>query len=430
MVLNTTSGAVVGEQSVGGMVFRGIRYGNLANGQRFDPIVPAVHESTQDLREFPAVFPQLPSRLDTLLGAGWRKHPQEEDAFLLNVCSPFGASDRPLLFFIHGGGFVSGGGVLPWYLGSRLACDGDMVVVTMNYRLGPLAHLLIGSDGDDANRSVDDLLQALTWVRENIHLFGGDPENLVVAGQSAGAFYAQILALLPESRGLIRRLILMSAPGIPASSRGRAEALSAEVIENLRGADPRTAPIQSLLASHQHVMKEHVQFGSVAPTCLMPTVDARIPDWLGNPASIVKEMGVTDLLVTFTHDETGAYFFNSREQDITIEQLRQLGFERTAAYDTPYAELVALTTASLFGNHASGLVAAARVRGISAELREFNLRSPVDGLGSCHGFDTPFLFGNRDAWSGAHMLDGVDDDVFEAEGGILRSAVRDFVHLD
>jgi para-nitrobenzyl esterase len=77
--------------------------------------------------------------------------------------------------------------------------------VTMNYRLGPSAHLMIGSDGDDANRSVADLLQALDWVRENIGVFGGDPGHITVAGQSAGAFYSELLAVLPESRGLIRR---------------------------------------------------------------------------------------------------------------------------------------------------------------------------------------------------------------------------------
>ncbi|HKS49822.1 MAG TPA: carboxylesterase family protein [Amycolatopsis sp.] len=430
MVLKTTTGAVVGEQSDGRTAFRGIRYGNLANGRRFDPVAPAAHDSVQDLRNFPAMFPQLPSRLDTLLGTACRKHPQEEDAFLLNVWMPSGAANLPVLFFIHGGGFVSGGGVIPWYSGGRLAREGDMVVVTTNYRLGPLAHLVTGPDGDDANRAVDDLLQALIWVRENIGLFGGDPGNLTVAGQSAGAFYAQILAVLPESRGLIRRLLLMSTPGIPASSRSRTESLSGEVIENLQGADPSTVPVDSLLRSHQQVMKKHVRFGSVGPTCLLPTVDARVPDWLDNPGSVAKALDVADLLVTFTHDETGAYFFNSRERDITTEQVRQLGFGRTTTtYETPYAELVARTTASLFGDYAKGLVAAAREHGIRAELREFDVPSPLDGLGSCHGFDMPFLFGNRAAWVGAHLLDGIDDDLFEAEGGKLRAAVADLVHL-
>ncbi|MGQ4615641.1 carboxylesterase family protein [Nocardia sp. R7R-8] len=428
MILNTTTGTVVGRTTAEVTAFRGIRYGKLANGHRFDPVAPAGRDSAQDLRDFPAVFPQLPSRLDTLLGAAWREHPQEEDAFLLNIWAPSGASNRPVLFFVHGGGFVSGGGVISWYSGHRLAREGDMVVVTVNYRLGPLADLMIGPPGADTNRAVDDLLQAVTWVRENIAIFGGDPETLTVAGQSAGAFYTQILAVLPESRSLISRLLLMSNPGIAASSWSRTASLSDEVIENLRGEDPGTAPIERLLLSHQQVMKKHVEFGSVAPTCLMPTADARVPDWLDDPARIARAIHVADLLVTFTHDETGAYFFNSRERAITDEQLRRLGYPRSRTHDTPYAELIAHTTDSLFADHAKALVAESRGRGIRAELREFSVPSPLDGLGSCHGLDTPFLFGNRAAWAGALLLDGIDDHLFEAEGGKIRRAVADFVH--
>lgn len=428
MFLKTTSGAVSGHLSGEVMAFRGIRYGKLMNGCRFDPVGPVARDSVQDLRDFPAIFPQLASRIDGLLGTAWHKHPQEEDAFLLNIWAPPGASDRPVLFFIHGGGFVSGGGVIPWYSGSRLASEGDMVVVTMNYRLGPLADLMIGPTGGHVNRAVGDLLQALTWVRENIPLFGGDPDNLTVGGQSAGAFYAQLLAVLPESRGLMRRLLLMSAPGIPPSGRSRTELISKEVVENLKGADPRTAPINDLLVSHQQVMKKRFTLGSAAPTCLMPTVDLNVPDWLGNPARIAEELGVADLLVTYTRDETGTYFFNSL-RDITDEQLIRLGHGRSNAHDTPYAELVALTTASMFGNHAKELVAASRQRGIRAELRVFSVSSPLEGLGSGHGIDVPFLFGNRTAWVGAQLIDGIDDNVFETEGGKIRRVVADFLHL-
>ncbi|MGY4101486.1 carboxylesterase family protein [Nocardia sp. R16R-3T] len=429
MMLNTTSGTVVGDTSEGVAAFRGIRYGTLNNGGRFDPVAPATPDSAQDLREFPAIFPQLPSRLDTVLGSAWREHPQEEDAFLLNIWAPSGASNRPVLFFIHGGGFISGGGVIPWYSGDRLAREGDMVVVTMNYRLGPQANLLVRPGAEDANRALDDLLQAFTWVRENIALFGGDPDNLTVAGQSAGAFYAQILAVLPQYRGLIPRLLLMSTPGIPAADRSRIETLSSEVIENLHGADPEDVPIESLLMSHQQVMKKRVAFGSIAPTCLMPMADSRVPDWLDDPARIVQAMGATQLLVTFTQDETGAYFFSSRERDITDEQIRRLGYRRTQSYATPYAELIASTTDAMFADHARALIAASHQHGVRAELREFSVPSPLDGLGSCHGLDTPFLFGNRAAWVGARMLDGIADDLFDAEGEKLRRTVADFVHL-
>lgn len=426
MLASTTGGPVVGEVTDGVSRFSGIRYGRLAGGRRFDPVAPATAGSQQDHRDLPAVFPQLPSRLGAVMGAAIDAHPQEEDAFLLHVWSPMGRSGLPVLVFVHGGAFISGGSGVRWYDGRVLARDGDMVVVTVSYRLGPLAHLLLGTDSDP-NRAVGDLLEALRWVRANIESFGGDPGNITLAGQSAGGFYSQLLAVQPSSRDMLRRLFLMSCPGISAASRAATERLSSEVIAGLRGADPRRVPVEALLASHLREMIKNSAFGSVA-TGLMPTISDTVPDWLDDPPALAEAFQVTDLLITFTHDETGAFFFDAPERQITHDQLRRLHSRAVDATCDPYEDLVEISTSALFGNHARQLATAAAARGVNTRLREFTAQSPLAGVASGHCFDLPFLFGNWDDWRDAPMLMGCDRDQFDEESGQLREVVADLVH--
>lgn len=425
MLVSTTSGPVAGEVTDGVSAFPGIRYGRLADGRRFDPVAPVPEGSQQDLRSLTAVFPQLPSRLSGVMGPAVHAHPQEEDAFLLTVWAPEGASRLPVLLFVHGGAFLSGGGGVRWYDGHRLAREGEMVVVTVNYRLGPLAHLLLGTD-DDPNRSTGDLQLALQWVRANIESFGGDPHNITLAGQSAGGFHSQLLAVLPSSRDMVRRLFMSSSPGFPAATRATTEALSSEILASLDGADPRTVPVAELLQSHRRAMSGNSTFGRVAKG-LMPTAGGVVPDWLDDPVKVAAELRVTDLLITHTRDETGTFFFAAPERHITREQLREVHNAGSETSD-PYQDLVELTTAMRFGNPARQLAAEAAARGVNTQLLEFTMPSPLDGMGSGHCFDTPFIFGNWDDWWDAPMLRGVDRGQFEQESGRLRGLVVDLVH--
>ncbi|MGQ4615845.1 carboxylesterase family protein [Nocardia sp. R7R-8] len=427
MLVKTTSGFVVGTTTDDVTAWRGIRYGRLANGRRFDPVAPATMPDTkQDLRELPAVFPQLPSRLGAAMGRAVEDHPQEEDAFLLNVWSPTGMSGLPVLVYVHGGAFISGGGGVRWYNGHVLAREGAMVVVTVSYRLGPLAHLMLGAD-DDPNRALGDLTEALRWVRANIALFGGDPDNITLAGQSSGAFFSKLLAVLPSSRDMLKRLCLLSCPGIPAATHAETERLSAAIIGHLDGADPRTAPVSGLLHGHRLAMIDNSTFGAVGMG-LMPTAGAVVPDRLDDPGEVAAALRVTDLLVSFTRDEAGAFFFAGPERHITRDQLRQIHEGAGSATGEPYRELVAITSAARFANPARDLAEAAAARGINTQLREFTVASPLDGLGSGHGVDIPFFFGNWDDWWDAPMMHGFDHDQFVEESERFRTAVADLVH--
>ena len=136
---------------------------------------------------------------------------------MLNVFTPALDGARPVLVWLHGGGFAIGHGGASLYHGAALASAADAVVVTLNYRLGSLGWLahpdLAGSAGGPAgNWGLLDQIAALEWVRENVGGFGGDPARVTVAGQSAGALCATDLLVSPRADGLFTRAILQSPP--------------------------------------------------------------------------------------------------------------------------------------------------------------------------------------------------------------------------
>ncbi|MFD1443470.1 carboxylesterase/lipase family protein [Thermoactinomyces vulgaris] len=153
----------------------------------------------------------------TVLGEA--DHPVSEDGLYLNIWSP--AADgkkRPVLFWIHGGAYQFGSGSSPWYDGAEFAKNGDVVVVTINYRLNVFGFLHLEDwFGDEfaasGNLGILDQVAALRWVKENISAFGGDPEQITIFGESAGAGSVGVLLSLPETKGLFQRAILQSGSG-------------------------------------------------------------------------------------------------------------------------------------------------------------------------------------------------------------------------
>ncbi len=144
------------------------------------------------------------------------EEPQSEDCLLLNVWTP-GAdgSKRAVLVWIHGGAFNRGSGSSPMHPGKTLAARGGVVVVTINYRLGPLGFLPLkqltnGKIPATGNEALLDQVAALQWVHDNIAAFGGDPNNVTVFGESAGAMSIGALMAMPQSRGLFQKAILQS----------------------------------------------------------------------------------------------------------------------------------------------------------------------------------------------------------------------------
>ena len=151
---------------------------------RFRPPQPSEWRGVLDATRPGPIAPQLPSRLRAAMGDF--DAPQSEDCLHLTVWTPeVDKRRRPVLVWLHGGAWQSGAGSLGWYSGAKLAARGDIVVVAPNYRLGALGWIAV--EGETANVGLLDQEAALDWVRTHIDAFGGDPEQVTVMGQSAGA---------------------------------------------------------------------------------------------------------------------------------------------------------------------------------------------------------------------------------------------------
>ncbi|MFI9510449.1 carboxylesterase/lipase family protein [Nocardia sp. NPDC052566] len=148
-----------------------------------------------------------------------RYQPTHEDSLTLNVTAPVTPADRPrpVMVFIHGGGYLIGTSALALYSGARLAIGGDVIVVSLNYRLGAFGYVDFGEFSTaehtfDSNLGLRDQVAALEWVRTNIAAFGGDPGNVTIFGESAGAHAVLSLLATPAAKGLFHRGIAQSPP--------------------------------------------------------------------------------------------------------------------------------------------------------------------------------------------------------------------------
>ncbi|HEY8317725.1 MAG TPA: carboxylesterase/lipase family protein [Amnibacterium sp.] len=253
LVVATRAGLVRGRRDHGLVAWRGIPY-------MAPPVGPLRYRAPQPLApwtgirnaaEFGPVAPQ--PRTSAAAGAG-RRTPMSEDAMTVSVLRRArSAGRRPVMVYLHGGGFGIGAGSATAYDGAGLVARGDVVFVTVNYRLGALGWVDLSrfSRPDapiDGNLGLRDLVAALQWVRENIAAFGGDPDDVTIFGESAGATAVLTLLCVPAARGLVHRAIAQSPVigAIPDAAQAAEwaeefrlllDATAAEMPERLRSAD-------------------------------------------------------------------------------------------------------------------------------------------------------------------------------------------------
>src|SRR6185437_2523010 len=218
-VVETTAGKVRGSADNGINIFKGISYGaSTAGKNRFmPPAKPEPWSGVRDALRYGASAPQTVPGAPSILGAldflisaeNPRDVGESEDCLVLNVWTPAlnDGHKRPVMFWIHGGGFTSGSGSAPLYDGANLARRGDVVVVTINHRLGALGYTYLRDAEGDAfrasgNAGMLDIVAALEWVRDNIIRFGGDPSRVVIFGESGGGQKVSALLAMPASKGL------------------------------------------------------------------------------------------------------------------------------------------------------------------------------------------------------------------------------------
>src|SRR3984885_6048167 len=235
VVADTAFGKVRGEEVQGIKIFKGVPYGATTAGQnRFmPPADPAPWPGVRDALHYgpstPQSDPGSPRAVSPLSTASANLPPESEDCLVLNVWTPAlkDGRKRPVLFWCHGGGFVSGSGSSPGTDGANLARRGDVVVVTINHRLNVLGFTYLAEfGGSDFAASGDvgmlDIVHALGWVRKNIEQFGGDPNTVMIFGQSGGGRKVGTLLAMPSAKGLFHRAVIESGPTIKLVDRDQA----------------------------------------------------------------------------------------------------------------------------------------------------------------------------------------------------------------
>ena len=235
-VVNTNSGRLCGTREEGALAFRGIPYAQPPIGPlRFcPPQRPVVWKGVRDA----SAYGPAPMQVRDPFTQTTQPLPEMgEDCLYLNVWTP--ATDnarRPVMVWLYGGAFLFGAGSRPLFNGARLAARGDVVVVTINYRLGLFGFLRgkgVCGDALDStgNEGILDQMAALEWVRDEISGFGGDPDNVTVFGQSAGASSAAMLTIMPRARGLAHKVIQQSGGALVRHTPEAADGVMRRLLE-------------------------------------------------------------------------------------------------------------------------------------------------------------------------------------------------------
>jgi para-nitrobenzyl esterase len=240
-------GKLEGDEQGGLFVFKGVPYAAPPVGARrwLAPEKPEPWTGVRDARRFGAVAHQNAVMLSALSAMAVDGE-QSEDCLFLNVWTP--ATDgkrRPVMVWIHGGAFSIGSSSQPLYDGSVLARRGDVVVVTVNYRLGPLGFMRLADVTNDkipasGNEGILDQIAALKWVRDNIAEFGGDPGNVTIFGESAGGMSVGTILAMPSARGLFHKAIPQSGASHTGAPIARANRTAERVLSKL-GVNPGDA---------------------------------------------------------------------------------------------------------------------------------------------------------------------------------------------
>ncbi|MBL8229241.1 MAG: carboxylesterase family protein [Bryobacterales bacterium] len=398
-------------QDVTVSVQQGVLRGQLQQGVRTFLGVPFATPPIGDLR-FRAPEPSRPwtgVRTATALPPACPQRDDDgkflgsEDCLYLNVWSREGAVNAPVMFFIHGGGNVQGFTANPLYDGSRIAREEDVVVVTVQYRLGALGYLVHPAlDEPAGNYGLRDLVLALHWVRDNIGVFGGDARRVMVFGESAGGVNTCMLVASPAAAGLFSRALMQSgacraeaksgamergtnfASGLSCSSAECLRGLSAEAIVGAQGGDPVDGNGTVTLSFGPSVD------GYVLPAAPLDLIQAgqhnRVPFAIGANA-----------------DETAVFTLPLTEAAYRATVVRALGPVIGAlvlreypvtAYDSPRQALIAVTTDSQFVCPSRAIArAVANAQEEPVYRYFFTHSSPAQAVPAAfHGLELAYLF--------------------------------------
>ncbi|MDR6971314.1 carboxylesterase/lipase family protein [Leifsonia shinshuensis] len=429
-VVVTSAGAVRGRDDDRVSTWRGIRYAEPPTGRmRWRAPVPArPWDGVADAVRFGPAAPQRPNPSVPLAPGEPGGARLDEDCLFLNVVRPSAdpppGRPRPVMVWLHGGAYALGSSSQLVYHGDELVTSGDVVVVTLNYRLGALGFLDLGAagvPGAESNVALRDVLLALRWVRDNIAAFGGDPARVTVFGQSAGAGLVTALLASPLAHGLFHRAIAQSPPAGSMYGPERSEVVARAFLERL-GVRPDDAvalqhvPVERIVdagaAVYADIPREHPGMLAFAPV----VGDDVLPE---APLRILSEgRGMRVPLVIGTNRDEATLFRLMRSPLLPIrraalqrmfqamQEEQRAGGPDGARLPPPDRVLAAYRRAPLSRNVRIATDIAFRMPAVWAAaghaevaptfLYRFDFAPPLlrlSGIGAAHATDLPYVWG-------------------------------------
>ncbi|WP_300395867.1 carboxylesterase family protein [Henriciella sp.] len=426
-VTNAPVGAMQGEMEEGVTVYRGVPFALAPVGERrWAPPEPVPDwDGVRQATAFGPACPQPPSRPGSIYH--WELPSVNEDCLSLNVWVPDGAEDAPVFVWVHGGSLVTGTGSQEMYDGAKLARETGLIVVTINYRLGVLGYLAHPELSDESpqgisgNYGLKDQVAALKWVERNIEAFGGNPDNVTVAGESAGALSVVLLMVSPEARGLFDKAIAQSAymvsmAPLRGTANGHPSAEQAGVAFQEKAKAASFAELREMDADDLVSIAGRngfVPFGVIDDVWLtdqMPATfdkgeQAKVPVLAGFNEGEIRSLRF--LLPPVPGSETYEKAIRSSHGELSDR------FLEIYPSDNPEASMLATTRDAMYGWTAERLAASQTAAGLPSYFYFFDHTYPAAeklGLRAFHAMEIPYVFGTlfdiSDPWPQAPRSKG------------------------
>lgn len=419
LVARTQAGLVRGALEDGVRVFKGVPYGgSTAGAQRFKPPTPPTSwQGVRDALEFGPQCPQSgpPPGAYSVYRSWARASASSEDCLVLNVSTPAlrDGGRRPVMVWFHGGAFSVFNGSSPAYDGARLCNRGDVVVVTLNHRLNAFGYLYLGDLAGpefaaSGNAGQLDLVAALRWVRANIAEFGGDPDNVMIFGESGGGSKTCAIMAMPSARGLFHRAAVQSGPFLRGVPRERATQFTRRLLDRLSIPPDQVARLQDLPA--ERIVEAYAGDPGFGGLAFAPVVDGEAlprdpfhPDATPLSAQIPLMIGVNKDEMTLFSPDPALLTLSWEELPARIAPFLTGGdathilaeFRRLRPSASPRELYQAISSERFMG--ASTKILAERKAAQNAApvyVYYFTWETPVDGgrWGAAHSLEIPFVF--------------------------------------